>query len=47
MYNPYWPVQAAQDLDADPEFALWPPQYRWWLEKRERKFQRMGFERSS
>jgi 2,4-dienoyl-CoA reductase-like NADH-dependent reductase (Old Yellow Enzyme family) len=47
MYNPFWPVQAAQELGADPEFAMWPPQYGWWLEKRERTFQRMGFERSS
>ncbi len=45
MYNPFWPVQAAQDLGADPGFEMWPNQYGWWLEKRERTFRRMGFER--
>ena len=45
MYNPFWPVQAAQDLGADPEFGMWPAQYGWWLEKRERTFKRMGIER--
>ncbi len=45
MYNPFWPVQAAQDLGVDPEFEMWPAQYGWWLEKRERTFRRMGFER--
>ena len=45
MYNPFWPVQAAQGLGIDPGYEMWPPQYGWWLEKRERTFQRMGFER--
>jgi len=45
MYNPFWPLQAAQDLGADPEFDMWPAQYGWWLEKRERTFRRMGIKR--
>jgi len=35
MYNPFWPLHAAQALNADPEFDLWPPQYRWAVDRRE------------
>ena len=42
MYNPFWAVQAAQDLGIDPSFEMWPAQYGWWLEKREGTFKRMG-----
>ncbi len=45
MYNPFWAVQAAQDLGIDPSFDMWPAQYGWWLDKRERTFQRMGHKR--
>ncbi len=45
MYNPFWAVQAAQDLGIDPNFEMWPAQYGWWLEKRERTFKRMGHKR--
>ena len=45
MYNPFWAVQAAQDLGIDPGFEMWPAQYGWWLDKRERTFQRMGHKR--
>lgn len=34
LYNPNWPMDAAQKLGADPEFALVPPQYAYWLGKR-------------
>ncbi|NQV61485.1 MAG: NADH:flavin oxidoreductase/NADH oxidase, partial [Alphaproteobacteria bacterium] len=27
MYNPFWAVQAAQDLGIDPSFDMWPAQY--------------------
>jgi 2,4-dienoyl-CoA reductase-like NADH-dependent reductase (Old Yellow Enzyme family) len=45
MYNPFWAVQAAQDLGIDSNFDMWPEQYGWWLEKRERTFERMGHKR--
>jgi 2,4-dienoyl-CoA reductase-like NADH-dependent reductase (Old Yellow Enzyme family) len=35
MYNPFWPLHAAQTLRVDPEFDLWPPQYKWAVDRRE------------
>ncbi|MGE4048254.1 MAG: NADH:flavin oxidoreductase/NADH oxidase, partial [Acetobacteraceae bacterium] len=34
LYDPFWPVHAAQELGCDPGFALWPREYGWWLDKR-------------
>ena len=34
MYDPFWPLHAAQALDADPDFALWPDQYGWAVARR-------------
>ncbi|MBL8382773.1 MAG: NADH:flavin oxidoreductase/NADH oxidase [Burkholderiales bacterium] len=34
LYNPNWAMDAAQKLGADPGFALAPPPYRYWLERR-------------
>jgi 2,4-dienoyl-CoA reductase-like NADH-dependent reductase (Old Yellow Enzyme family) len=34
LYDPYWPAHAAQELGLDPEFSLWPKQYGWWLDRR-------------
>ena len=34
MWNPNWPVHAAQALGGDP-LALLPPSYAWWLRRRE------------
>ena len=34
MYNPNWPMDAAQKLGVDPEFDLVPPPYQYWLAKR-------------
>lgn len=36
MYNPNWPMDAAQKLGADPDFLLVPPALRYWLAKRAR-----------
>jgi len=36
LFNPHWPLHAAQVLGADPGFAAWPPSWGWWLEKRAR-----------
>jgi len=35
LYEPFWPVHAAQALGCDRDFEMWPPEYGWWLEKRE------------
>jgi 2,4-dienoyl-CoA reductase-like NADH-dependent reductase (Old Yellow Enzyme family) len=43
MNNPNWAMDAAQKLGTDPDFALVPPPYRFWLAKRSK----MGFEGTS
>lgn len=34
MYNPFWPLHAAEALDADPKFSMWPEQYGWAVKRR-------------
>ena len=34
MYNPFWLLHAAQILGVDPDFNLWPEQYRWGVNRR-------------
>ncbi len=34
LYDPFWPVHAAEALGCDPDFGLWPEEYGWWLRKR-------------
>jgi len=34
MYNPNWPMDAAQKLGVDPDFDLVPPPHKYWLAKR-------------
>ena len=34
MYNPFWSLHAAQELKADPEYKMWPDQYRWGVNRR-------------
>lgn len=34
LYNPNWPMDAAQKLGVDPEFTMVPPPQAYWLEKR-------------
>ena len=34
LYNPNWPMDAAQKLGVDKQFALMPPPYAYWLAKR-------------
>ena len=34
MYNPFWPLHAAQTLNADPDFKMWPQQYGWGVDRR-------------
>jgi 2,4-dienoyl-CoA reductase-like NADH-dependent reductase (Old Yellow Enzyme family) len=47
LFNPNWPLHAALELGADPEFAAWPRQYGWWLTRREASLEREGIERRS
>jgi len=35
MYDPFWPLHAAQALNADSDFDMWPPQYKWAVDRRE------------
>ncbi|MEM7253899.1 MAG: NADH:flavin oxidoreductase/NADH oxidase [Pseudomonadota bacterium] len=35
MYNPFWPLHAAQALGCDPESELWPKQYGWGVKRRD------------
>jgi 2,4-dienoyl-CoA reductase-like NADH-dependent reductase (Old Yellow Enzyme family) len=35
MWNPNWPVHAAQTLQSGDPLALLPPSYAWWLRRRE------------
>jgi 2,4-dienoyl-CoA reductase-like NADH-dependent reductase (Old Yellow Enzyme family) len=37
LYNPNWPMDAAQKLGVDPGFGLVPPPQSYWLEKRARQ----------
>ena len=34
LYNPRWALHAAQELNVDPNFEMWPEQYGWWLTRR-------------
>ena len=42
LNNPNWALHAAQTLNADPTFAMWKPQFGWWLEKRYRVLRKLG-----
>lgn len=34
LHDPFWPLHQAEAMGADPDFALWPEQYGWWLTRR-------------
>jgi 2,4-dienoyl-CoA reductase-like NADH-dependent reductase (Old Yellow Enzyme family) len=42
LYDPNWPVHAAQALGADPGMERWPVQYGWWLTRRESLLRKLG-----
>ena len=42
LYDPNWPLHAAQALGVDPDFAQWPVQYGWWLTRREALLRKLG-----
>ena len=45
LYDPNWPLHAAQALGADPEMGRWPVQYGWWLTRRESLLRKLGIRR--
>jgi 2,4-dienoyl-CoA reductase-like NADH-dependent reductase (Old Yellow Enzyme family) len=45
LYDPNWPVHAARELGVDPDYALWPQQYGWWLTRRQPLLDRAGVKR--
>jgi 2,4-dienoyl-CoA reductase-like NADH-dependent reductase (Old Yellow Enzyme family) len=45
LYDPNWPLHAARELGADPEYAQWPQQYGWWLTRRESALKKAGIRR--
>ncbi len=34
MYDPFWPLHAAESLGVDPDFKMWPTQYAWAVDRR-------------
>ena len=34
MHDPFWPLHAAEILDADADFKMWPKQYAWAVDRR-------------
>jgi len=42
LYDPNWPLHAAQVLGVDPEMQRWPMQYGWWLVRREGLLKKLG-----
>ncbi len=42
LYDPNWPLRAAQALDADPQMERWPVQYGWWLTRRASLLRKLG-----
>lgn len=45
LYDPNWPLHAALELGADPDFTKWPQQYGWWLTRRESILKKAGVRR--
>lgn len=34
MHDPFWPLRAALELGDDPDYEMWPPQYKWAVDRR-------------
>ena len=34
MHDPFWPLRAALKLGDDPDYDMWPPQYKWAVDRR-------------
>jgi 2,4-dienoyl-CoA reductase-like NADH-dependent reductase (Old Yellow Enzyme family) len=35
MYDPFWPLHAAEALGADSDYRMWPEQYAWAVDRRQ------------
>jgi 2,4-dienoyl-CoA reductase-like NADH-dependent reductase (Old Yellow Enzyme family) len=42
LYDPYWPRHAAHVLGDRADFSDWPPEYGWWLARRDSELQTLG-----
>jgi 2,4-dienoyl-CoA reductase-like NADH-dependent reductase (Old Yellow Enzyme family) len=42
LYDPFWPLHAAEALGCDSGFRMWPDEYGWWLAKRSQTLIRAG-----
>jgi len=40
LADPFWALHAAEALGVDRDFAMWPEEYGWWLEKRSKSLGR-------
>ena len=47
LHDPNWPLHAAAALGVDPDYALWPRQYGWWLTRREQLLRKAGVRKAS
>lgn len=43
LNDPNWALRAARELGVDENFSLWDPAFGWWLNKRKRVLQKLGF----
>ena len=34
MHDPFWPLRAGLELGDDPDYDMWPPQYKWAVDRR-------------
>lgn len=34
MHDPFWPLRAGLELGDDPDYEMWPPQYKWAVDRR-------------
>jgi 2,4-dienoyl-CoA reductase-like NADH-dependent reductase (Old Yellow Enzyme family) len=44
LLDPTWPLHAQLELDGSEDYATWPRQHGWWLERRDRIFEKMKAE---
>ncbi|WP_046866721.1 NADH:flavin oxidoreductase/NADH oxidase [Microvirga massiliensis] len=44
LYDPYWPLHAAQALGIDPEFETWDESAGWWLARRRKGLEAIGLD---
>jgi 2,4-dienoyl-CoA reductase-like NADH-dependent reductase (Old Yellow Enzyme family) len=42
IHDPFWPRHQAQKMGVDLDFALWPEQYGWWLDRRAQGLRQLG-----